>query len=250
MADFQTLQTRFAAHLRDPDTQPAPPDIDDRRLSIYRDLFFNNVRNLLAGNFPVLRTLYDDAGWRTLIRSWYRDHRAHTPLFPMLGGEFVQWLQGNDAVPDWQAELAHYEWMETVAANDEADLADIAHDPDGDLLDGRPLLSPLVWPLQYRYAVQRIRADAIPTSAPATPTCLVIVRDRADRVGFLEANPLTLILIERLREAAGRRAGRDLLTALANEAGIEPAHMLEAGAVLLQHLRQRDILLGTTGQFV
>ncbi len=246
MADFQTLQTRFAAHLRDPDTNPAPPDIDDRRLTIYRDLFFNNVRNLLAGNFPVLRTLYDDAGWRALIRSWYRDHRAHTPLFPMLGGDFVQWLQGNDSVPDWQADLAHYEWMETVAANDEADIADIALDPDGDLLDGRPLLSPLVWPQQYRFAVQRIRADAIPEVAPATPTCLVIVRDRHDRVGFLEANPLTLLLIERLREAAGRQTGRGLLTNLALDTGIEPARLLDAAPALLQTLRQRDILLGTT----
>lgn len=245
MADFRTLQTRFAAHLRDPDTHPAPPDIDDRRLTIYRDLFFNNVRNLLAGNFPVLRTLHDDTGWRELVRSWYRDHRAHTPLFPMLGGDFVQWLQGNDSVPDWQAELAHYEWMETVAANDEAELADIAHDPDGDLLEGQPLLSPLVWPLQYRHAVHRIRADAIPDATPATPTCLVIVRDCHDRVGFLEANPLTLLLIERLREAARRQTGRDLLGTLAHDTGIDPTRLLDAAPALLRILRQRDILLGT-----
>ncbi len=245
MADFQSLQTRFAAHLRDPDTQPAPPGIDDRRLGIYRDLFFNNVRGLLAGNFPVLRSLHDDASWRALVRAWYREHRAHTPLFPMLGGEFVQWLQNNDAVPDWQAELAHYEWMETVAANDEADLADIAHDPGGDLLDGYPLLSPLVRPLRYRYPVHRIRADAIPDTAPAAPTCLVIVRDRQDRVGFLEANPLTLALVEHLREAAGRRTGRELLEALADAGGIDPIRMVGSGTPLFLNLRSRDILLGT-----
>lgn len=251
-ADFRELQYRFAAHLRDPSAQPAPEGIEDRRLEIYRELFFNNVVSLLAGNFPVLRSLHDDAAWRDLVRAWYREHRAHTPLFPELGREFVRWLQARaerDAGdPPWFAELAHYEWMEVLAANDEAEIEAIAHDPDGDLLSGRPLVSPTAWPLVYRYPVQRIRAEHQPAQAPAAPTCLIVVRDRRDTVGFLEANPLTLRLIERLR-ADDAGSGRVTLVALAAEAGVDEAAMLAGGADILRRLRARDVVIGTASRY-
>jgi hypothetical protein len=247
--DFRALQYRFAAHLRDPAGNAAPDGIDDRRLAIYRDLFFNNVVSLLAGNFPVLRSLHDETGWRDRVRYWYAEHRAHTPLFPEIGREFVRWLQTSGErdhdLPTWFAELAHYEWMEVVARDDEADITAIDHDPDGDLLDGRPLVSPLVWPLSYRHAVHRIRADAVPGNDPPTAsTCLIVARDRQDRVGFLETNPLTLHLIEQLRLHPERR-GRDNLLALASDAGVDPAMMLQGGAAILAQLRERDIILGT-----
>ena len=40
---FQQTQYAFAAHLRDPDANPAPPDIEDRRMKIYRELVYNNI---------------------------------------------------------------------------------------------------------------------------------------------------------------------------------------------------------------
>ncbi|HKX55116.1 MAG TPA: putative DNA-binding domain-containing protein, partial [Xanthomonadales bacterium] len=35
----------FAAHIRNPAVAPAPADVEDRRMQIYRDLFFNNICN-------------------------------------------------------------------------------------------------------------------------------------------------------------------------------------------------------------
>lgn len=247
--DFRVTQLRLAAHLRDPERNPPPPDLEDRRLAVYRELFFNNVSSLLAGNFPVLRSLHDDAGWRALVRAWYSQHRAHTPLFPELGRELVRWLEGRAASaagdPPWFAELAHYEWMEVVAANAEADIDDIAHDRDGDLLGGRPLVSPLAWPLVYRWPVQAIGAGNRPGDAPpATPTCLVIVRDRGDRVGFLETNPLTHHLLLALR-ADPAPTGREALLALAGQVGVAAETMMQSGADILARLRGRDIVLGT-----
>ena len=274
MADFKALQRQFAGHLRDPDRVPAPAGIQDRRMTVYRELAFNNVASLLAASFPVLRSLYPPAGWQALVRDWYRGHRARTPLFPALPGEFVAWLQQATGRQPWLAELAHYEWMELVAASAQADLDAIEHDPAGALIAGRPLLSPLVWPLHYDHAVHRIRAarqlardgdgdgdggqpgidagigpvinpDAALASELRQVTCLLIVRDRCDQVGFLATNPLTLHLVEHLRQADGRRTGRAVLNALAAASGVEPRRMLVAGSDILAQLRERDIVLGT-----
>jgi len=42
-APFQDKQYAFAAHLRDPDNVPAPEGIEERRMAVYRELFFNNL---------------------------------------------------------------------------------------------------------------------------------------------------------------------------------------------------------------
>ena len=57
--EFQRKQYAFAAHIRDPDGAPAPEGIEDRRIAIYRDLFFNNVSQLLSNTFPVLRKILE-----------------------------------------------------------------------------------------------------------------------------------------------------------------------------------------------
>ena len=64
-------------------------------LQIYRELFYNNVENLLGNNFPVIRALRGDAAWHALVRDFYREHRCHTPLFPELGREFLRYLEAR-----------------------------------------------------------------------------------------------------------------------------------------------------------
>ena len=93
--DFRTKQYEFAAYLRDPDNQPAPTDIEARRMAIYADLFFNNVRNFLGGHFPVLREILGEERWAMLVRDYYRDHQSHAPLFPDMPREFLDYLQRN-----------------------------------------------------------------------------------------------------------------------------------------------------------
>ena len=45
--EFQQLQRQLTAHLRDPGSPP-PAGIEERRLKIYRELFYNNVEGFLA----------------------------------------------------------------------------------------------------------------------------------------------------------------------------------------------------------
>ncbi len=244
-------QDALAAHIRDPDRVPPPPGIEDRRLKIYRDLFFNNVESLLAGNFPVLRRIHGDAGWRALIRDFYRDHDCQTPLFTELAREFMRYLDaraetdaGRDD-PPWQRELAHYEWVELALQISEARIEDAAHDPDGDLLAGAPVVSPLAWPLAYAWPVHSIGPDYLPDTPPETPTLLMLRREPDGSVSFHALTPLVFRLLQRLEEMPAL-SGEAQLRALAAEAGAPDADaFLAEGAGMLATLRAEGTLLGT-----
>lgn len=249
-ARLKAQQVAFAAHLRDPQFAPAPEGLEDRRLQIYRELFYNNVEGLLANNFPVIRKLRGEALWHDLVRAFYREYRCHTPLFPELGREFLRYLevrqQRGDADPPFLLELAHYEWVELALSLDEQDLDSIAHQRDGDLLDGVPLASPLAWPLAYAWPVQQLRPEFQPTEPPPQPTFLLIVRDRADKVQFKAIDALGFRLMQALHENEAGLSGRGLLRSLATELGApEVEAFIAGGARLLEQLRARDAVLGT-----
>lgn len=243
------LQRDFAAHIRDPDGHPAPADVEDRRMAIYRRLFFNNVSSLLASNFPVLRSLCDESRWATLVREFYAEHRCQTPLFPELAGEFLRYLRDvrgtRPADPPFLLELAHYEWVELALSLDERELDDVPADAAGDLLQGCPVLSPLAWALSYRYPVHRIRPDFQPLRPPAEATHLLVYRDRDDNVKFLRLNAVTRSLLQ-LMQAEADLSGAALLHSVARSiAHPDPQRVLEAGAGVLADLRARGVLLGT-----
>jgi hypothetical protein len=251
-ADLDELQRRFAAHIRDPDRQPAPDGIEDRRLQVYRDLFFNNIRSMLAGNFPVLRALYGPDDWSRLVRDFYADYRCHTPLFTEIAREFLRYLQEvrrpRSEDPPFLLELAHYEWVELALELDEREPEVVPAQPDGDLLDGAPVLSPLAWPLSYRFPVHRIRPDYRPAEPPAEPTHLLVYRDRQEKVRFMELNAVARLLIAHLQDRPGA-SGRDVLQTIAADIGHpDPARVEAAGADLLADLRDRGVILGTKNE--
>lgn len=240
-------QFLLAAHLRDPDAHPPPPDIEDRRLAIYRDLFFNNIEGLLAGNFPVIRKTLGEQRWRLLVREFYAQHRSHTPLFAEIGREFIRFLQERAeygaADPAWLAEMAHYEWVELglQIADDEFPV----HDEQGDLLTGIPVLSPIAWALAYTWPVPHIGPDYQPETPPEAQTLVLVRRDAQYDIRFAEISPLVYRLIEILRE--GGKSGRQALEQLAGEAGItDLPPFVEQGHAMLERMRQEGTLLGTT----
>lgn len=246
---FQTLQHAFAAHLRDPEHQPAPEGLEERRLQIYRDLFYNNIEGFLTSGFPVLRSLMTPEQWQALARDFLARHRCKTPYFLEIGQEFLVYLEQErlPAASDFPflLELAHYEWVELALSisDDEPDPA--RFDAEADLLDGIPLLSPLAWPLAYRFPVHRIGPGFIPQEPPPEPSFLVVYRDADDRVHFMAVNPVTARLLEQLQEGK-EITGRELLMHMATElAHPAPEQLLLAGAETLRDLQKRGILLGT-----
>jgi hypothetical protein len=246
------LQEEFAAHIRDPQNVAAPEGIEDRRMGIYRDLFFNNICSFISGNFPVLRSLYKETEWTTLCREFYQDYRCHTPLFPEVPREFLEYLQDHrlnkDGDPAFMLELAHYEWIELALSLDETEIDDIEVDPDGDLLKGVPMLSPLAWPLSYQYPVHQIRVDFQPQTPPDDATHLLVWRQQDYSIKFMQLNDVSLLLLQKLKEEPAR-SGLDLLTVIAGIIKhLNPEVVLESGLGLLNELKQKQVILGTRPQ--
>lgn len=246
---LREAQMRFAAHIRDPAGAPAPGDVEDRRMKIYRELFFNNIAGLLGSTFPVLRQILGPDRWAWLVRDFYRDHRCHTPLFLEVSQEFLVYLGEERAPaeddPPFLFELAHYEWVELALSVDETSLDGLEVDRDGNLLEGVPVLSPLAWPLAYDFPVHLLSPQFQPAEPPAERSFYIACRDRSDKVGFMHVNAVTLRLVEVLRQHPDR-TGRAHLAALADELPlVNRATLMKGGAEALQQLWTNDAVLGT-----
>jgi len=155
----------------------------------------------------------------------------------------VGYLQGRDDLPGWVAELAHYEWIETVLLL--ADDTELAHEPEGDLLEGVPLLSSLAVPLAYVWPVSHIGPGSIPLHAPAEPTLLLACRGADHKVHFSRLAPLAHALLVSLQEQP--LSGREHFAALSRLAGIEPDAIESEGVALLKALKSQGVVLGTWG---
>lgn len=246
---FTRVQRAFAAHIRDPEHVARPADVEERRMAIYRDLFYNNVESLLAANFPVLKRVLNAAHWHDLMRGFFVRHRCTTPLFNELGQEFLEYLQhereNDPRDPPFLLELAHYEWVElAVSIADEAiDMGTV--DPNGDLITGCPVISSLVWNLNYRYPVHQISPDFLPDAPGTEPTCLIVYRNRRDKVEFIAINPITQRLLVLVQQNPSW-TGLEIVTRVAEELNHpQPGLVVDAGTQMLRDLRARNVFLGT-----
>jgi hypothetical protein len=243
------LQYAFTAHIRDPEHQPAPAGIEDRRLGVYRELVFNNTESFISSNFPVIRSLYDDAAWDQFAHDFFREHLCESPLANEFGRDvlrYIEWrqAQGRDD-PPFLLELAHYEFAELALSVDEHEIDAIPHRPAGNPISGIPVVSPLIYVLAYRFPVHRIGPDFRPETPPAEPTVLLLVRGRDDNVRFHEINALSALLLERL-QANSERSGAQCIDALLAERGTPDDQALrEAGIAMLRELKTHEAILGT-----
>lgn len=247
--DFQALQYGFAAHIRNPDAHDAPDGIEERRMQIYRELFYNNVEGFLAGNFPVMKAISSDEYWHRTVRNFFDLYRCHTPYFLEIGQEFIEYVNG-ERVPDdedqpFMKELLHYEWVELALDSSEVDLPVEGVDPNGDLLAGHPVQSPLAWSLAYQYPVHCICEEYVPQEPGAQPTYLIAYRNREDAVQFIETNPVTarlLYLLSESEEMSGHEALQQIAVELQHPS---PEQVVAGGLQTLEQLRASGVILGT-----
>ncbi|MHB1083943.1 MAG: HvfC family RiPP maturation protein [Thiobacillus sp.] len=243
LPEFQRYQLAFAAHIRDPKANPRPSGVAARRMKIYTELLYNNVEHFLLACFPVLRQVLGKRKWAKLVRAFFSTHRSHTPYFRQIPDEFVQFLQNEWAPPEgyppYLLALAHYEWIELMLAVSNRSV-DHSVDAAGDLLDGTPLLNPVLANLRYDWPVHRIapRRNVSPAE-----THLLVFRDGTDQVQFIEINAFTARLLTLLEP--GSVSGRAALEQISAESRHpDPALILQAGGALMHDLRVRGAILG------
>ncbi|MGZ8213323.1 MAG: HvfC family RiPP maturation protein [Methylosarcina sp.] len=242
--DFKEKQREFSDYIRNPQSNPAPADVDIRRMAMYRELFFNNIESFLSGNFPVLRSLLDDARWLALVQDFFAEHVCQTPYFSEIAEEFLAYVQYERKQPGdlpFMLELAHYEWVEMALANSKDEL--IINKPDlGDLLGKKISLSSLAWPLVYRFPVHRISSSFLPLSPQDEPVCLIVYRNLDDRVRFIEITPATYSLLQLLQENDGQPTEFYLNQMIMNLQPPEPELIREGGLKVLTELAEKNII--------
>lgn len=222
---FQSLQTALTNHLRNPTENPYRPkhglEIEPRRLTIYQDLFYNNLESFFSGLFPVCKQLIGQACWDTLIHEYLANHQAKTPLFHELGQEFLSFLNSEqeissatrDRLPDYFNELAHYEWVELALSISPKHGIDLSEETQltaqtqtaetsfsTDWLIQR---SDLAWPLSYSWPVADIAPEAEPDAHQQIDNgyTYLVFRNADGKVEFNQLTPLLYDLLISMPES-------------------------------------------------
>lgn len=201
MSQLHEAQREMASFLRDPEGLGAPEGIEPRRLQIYRDLVYRNIEGFISSGFPVLRSLYSDADWEAMVRTFILEHRCSTPLFLRISEEFLAFLSADarEGLRGFEVELAHYEWLELAVDVAEGEVPEQMESPD--IETTRAMLSPVARLVSYQYPVHRIGPSFQPET-PTEPSYLLVYRDRESRVKFMELNAATARLLHELMQNA------------------------------------------------
>lgn len=247
MGDFRATQEAFTRYVRDPETNPPPPGSKPERMAWYATLFFNNIDATLENAFPALRASLDDDAWQALTRPFFRDHSAHSPILRDLPAEFCDFLQKRPELADWQRELAAYELARFELMAEDADPAPDDLDAQGDLVDGRPVVSSLVRLLVTAYPVDRLaatfEAGETPEIPPAGMHHLALHRDEQGAPFALNLTPGSAQLLLALTEADGQ-TGRETVAQLAEAFGRPVDELLGFANEQLEQWRAAGLLLG------
>ncbi len=240
MTALRDFQAAFGRRIRAGAGAPRPAGVPARRMAVYEELLFNNLRGFLDPCFPVCRACLGELRWARLCRRFFREWPSRTSWFREIPRDFVAWL--DDArptrLPRWFAELARYEWAELAV--ELMDVGAPAADPAGDLVDGVPLVNPAALALAFEWPVHRIGPVFLPRRT--APVHLRVYRDRQDAVCFIELSPATARLLALLD---GATSGRTAIERLAGELGrpADPA-FVEFGRHNLEALRHSGVIVG------
>ena len=246
---FKKVQYDFTAHLRDPDHATAPQDVEDRRMEIYRGLFYRNIKSFIDNAYPVTHKMYSEDNWHKMVRDFFNTHQSKSPYFKDISKEFLTYLQEEREPqpedPIFLNELAHYEWVEIYLTFSDTEIDSTGINPTGDLLKEIPVLSPLAELHTYNFPVHKIKPSFQPEQANDQPTFLLVYRDKQDKVGFMELNPITAMLVG-LIDSHEDKPGQQLLDMIVESVEHLDARVVnKGGEQTLKQLRAKDIILGT-----
>ncbi|OAM52575.1 DUF2063 domain-containing protein [Methylovorus sp. MM2] len=244
LSDLTAYQLAFTAHIRDPKNNVRPKNVLAKRMRVYTEIVFNNIESSVAACFPVTQKVLGKRAWLKLVRGFFANHSAQSPMFRDIPKSFLDYLETCDGLPPYLTSLAHYEWVELAVAVADVSVDIEAIDIAGDYLAKAPVLSASLAVHQYDYPVQQISPLLKPFEPLAEPVYLLVFRDIEDTVRFIELNSVTARLVGILQEE--QLTGQQALEKLANEMPhIEPQLIYTFGAELMQDLKLQDVILGS-----
>ncbi|TMO05325.1 putative DNA-binding domain-containing protein [Pseudoalteromonas sp. S558] len=243
---FIEIQNEFMAHIREPKKNNKPSDIEDRRMAIYRDLFFNNIEGFVSSGFPVLKTLYTNTQWQALVRQFFSEYDCHSPYFLDIAGEFINYLSSDYKMkkhdPVFMLELAHYEWVELDVS--------IAHEDEQALklqktaiTSSALYLSGLARNLSYQFPVQNISNHFKPEAPSAQPNYFVVYRDEDDDVQFLATNAMTALLLSIIEASDGATFNDVCQQVLAHAPQFNAEQIAQGALVTLNAMVERGVIV-------
>ncbi len=203
---LKATQDEFVRHIRNPDDSPLPTQVERRRMTIYNDLLFNNIKGFIEGAFPVLRTLYDDSEWNSLVRRFFKDYQCSSPYFIDISQQFVDFVNQEylpgPSEPDFLKALVHYEWIELDVSVDSGEVNGRYWQEQTDIISNTMSveLVPSARLLQYDYPVHQISYSYQPTQPSETSSCYLVFRDSHDEVIFKQINLILYTLLLPLTE--------------------------------------------------
>lgn len=199
---FEETQQKFMQYIRDPEASVAPDGLEERRLKIYKDLFFNNIKGFVSSACPVLESIYGDEKWEALIRQFFVIHDCRSPYFVDISKEFVEFLSNEyvttESDPAFLQELAHYEWMELEMSVRKGEPEAITSQFQ-ELVPIR--LSRYAQLLSYQFPVHQISEDFQPQQPSQEPHYFIVHRSHNDEVNFTEINAVTAHLVNSVIQA-------------------------------------------------
>ena len=244
MPRFQQVQREFAAHIRHPLRNSAPPDVDPRRMQVYVDLFYRNIESFLSNCFITAHEILGDENWHAVVRDFIHRHRSESPFFLDIAQEFLEFIsterEGMDD-PPFLTELCHFEWVKQDLRYRPEELP--ARESDVELSDATIQISPLARPLSYEWPVHEIGSEFQPNDKPVERTWLVLYRDRAYGVHMITASMGTHRLLALLGEPTTFSSVVDIVCS-EMESGKGRAE--EAVTNAIHDLEQRDVVLVST----
>ncbi|MGK0382659.1 MAG: hypothetical protein ACI8QG_002430 [Flavobacteriales bacterium] len=201
MTSLKATQHAFIQHIKNPQANPFGSGIEDRRLKIYRELFFNNILSFLSSGFPVLESVYCEPQWKELARTFFIEYECRSPYFIDISKEFVEYLSNeyelSESDPVFMRELAHYEWLELDVSVRKSN--QIVKTWDGLSPITKVQMSDLASLVSYQYPVHQISADFCPTQASEI-VYLVVYRDATDEVNFTLVNAVSAHLLNTIMQ--------------------------------------------------
>jgi hypothetical protein len=241
MFAFQKYQLEFTAHIRNPAAHKKPAKVPDARMAVYREIVFNNIFSSVSACFPVCKSVLGARAWKKLVREFFANYQATTPLFREIPQQFLDFSKTARNLPEPLKQLAHYEWVELAVASQPTETEKLSKKTD--LLHEKPVLAPAHMLLKYDFAVHKISKKNLPKSTESTH--LLVFRNASNRVKFIELNPMTFELLRLINE--NNMTGEQALMMLAeaiNHPDIDA--MIQFGVGILADLARQQAIIGST----